>query len=70
MSYSINQGQAPVGVPPPQGYPKEGYGYPPAAGGYPRPPQQQYPPQYAPPQYSNQRPSQQQNRSSGCLDAW
>ncbi|KAL8238329.1 hypothetical protein R6Q59_019410 [Mikania micrantha] len=75
MSY-YNQGQPPVGVPPPQGYPKEGYGYPPppAGGGYPYPPpQQQYPPQYAPPQYAppqySNKPPQRQNQSSDCLDA-
>ncbi|KAF7126262.1 hypothetical protein RHSIM_Rhsim11G0152400 [Rhododendron simsii] len=69
MSY-YNQQQPPVGVPPPQGYPPEGYakdaypppGYPPQ--GYPQPgyppqgypPQGGYPPQYAP-QYAQPPPT-------------
>ncbi|XP_062155973.1 cysteine-rich and transmembrane domain-containing protein WIH2 [Alnus glutinosa] len=69
MSY-YNQQQAPVGVPPPQGYPKDAYpppGYP--VQGYPQqpgyPPQQGYAPQY----YSQQPPRQEQGFLEGCLAA-
>ncbi|XP_072980748.1 protein CYSTEINE-RICH TRANSMEMBRANE MODULE 13-like [Typha angustifolia] len=79
MSY-YNQQQPPVGVPPPQGYPSEGYGkdaypppgYPPQgyAQGYPQP--QAYPPQGYPPPYAQQPPRQQSSGPSfmeGCLAA-
>ncbi|CAI0385554.1 unnamed protein product [Linum tenue] len=75
MSY-YNQQQPPVGVPPPQGYPKDAYpppGYPPQA--YPPPgypPQPGYPappPPYAP-QYAQPPPQQQQNSNAGCLEGW
>ncbi|KAG7014935.1 Cysteine-rich and transmembrane domain-containing protein WIH2 [Cucurbita argyrosperma subsp. argyrosperma] len=79
MSY-YNQGQAPVGVPPPHGYPPEGYpkdaypppGYPPQGyppPGYPPqgyPPPGAYPPQGYPPPYAPQygQPPPPQQQSS------
>ncbi|CAN1284936.1 hypothetical protein LINPERPRIM_LOCUS18799 [Linum perenne] len=72
MSY-YNQQQPPVGVPPPQGYSKDGYpppGYPPQA--YPPPgysPQAYPPPAYAP-QYAQPPPQQQQSNNGGCLEGW
>ncbi|THU64342.1 hypothetical protein C4D60_Mb01t25480 [Musa balbisiana] len=67
MSY-YNQQQPPVGVPPPQGYPAEGYAkdaYPPP--GYPSAayPQQGYPPPYAQPP-----PPQQQQQGPSFLEGW
>uniref|UniRef100_A0A2N9G092 Rhodopsin n=1 Tax=Fagus sylvatica TaxID=28930 RepID=A0A2N9G092_FAGSY len=65
MSY-YNQQQAPVGVPPPQGYPKDAYpptGYP--VQGYPPP---GYPPQqgYAQQQYGQHPPRQETGFLEGC----
>ncbi|CAI0430522.1 unnamed protein product [Linum tenue] len=73
MSYYNQQQQPPVGVPPPQGYPKDAYpppGYP--VQGYPPQsyPPQGYPPQqqYAQQQYAQQPPRQQ--KEVGFLEGW
>ncbi|KAI5325170.1 hypothetical protein L3X38_034244 [Prunus dulcis] len=80
MSY-YNQQQAPVGVPPPQGYPpKDAYpppGYP--SQGYPQQeypppqgyPQQGYPQQGYAPQYAQQPPPRKESAGllEGCLAA-
>ncbi|KAJ6915706.1 hypothetical protein NC652_018381 [Populus alba x Populus x berolinensis] len=65
MSY-YNQQHAPVGAPPPQGYPKDAYpppGHP--AQGYP--PQGYPPPQGYAPQYGAAPPPKKQ---TGLLEGW